>query len=738
MRLIVIVIVVGLFMFPGHAYGLWPDCEVRSGEEGSPAIIINGRPHAPLLFCMNNQFDRDDVLLRQLEMAAEADVSLFVFNVPLHASDDEVAAIVDKFSAVHPDGYFYTRIWLGAPHDWLEEHPDQLIRDANGDTLRMASPFSAAWREMTAKALRDRVAQIANGPHGERFIGVGLSYLQTGEWFYPEAERFWDYSEPATKAFRDWVGGRYWRKKALRDAWGDPSVSPDSVEAPRPDARSSSYWGAFRHLQRDRAARDYAQFLSEAMVDVIAGFAAEVKAETRGRSLVGTFYGYTFELNHNGPMALAHSGHLSFGELLREPDIDIVQAPYSYFQRAPGLPGTFHLPLDSIALHGKLAIIEDDTYTHLATPPEEGIIAPGERDGAKSVDETISLMRRNFGNAFSHRAGLWLFDVLSDGRWEDRTVWQGMGLLRRIAAEGRSFPKFEPEVAVVVSEEAVPYLRDNTRPELLWGLGLWRQEWARLGAPVGYYLLSHLPELPNTVRVLAFPNAYELSRKQRRYVDDFVESGGMVIWCHGADVYGERGPDVARTSDLVGMEIAALFDQGATQLQPSDGSSAINLGEGWNPRFVVQDTPGRILARYGDDQSAAAAMRREGDGWVVYSGVPYLPVGLLRSLCEEAGVHLYSDRPVGVSVLGPYLFVHTAEAGEYRFRWPEFCAKVERMAPGYPATVGLRSSAWEDVIRERTTVIYQCTAGAPSSEDVYITPLSTYTDIYEGERRQGK
>ena len=60
-----------------------PRCDVRTGPEGGPAILINGKPFAPLLFAANNQFDRDDVLLREVRQAAAAGIRLFAFQVYL-------------------------------------------------------------------------------------------------------------------------------------------------------------------------------------------------------------------------------------------------------------------------------------------------------------------------------------------------------------------------------------------------------------------------------------------------------------------------------------------------------------------------------------------------------------------------------------------------------------------------------------------------------------------------------
>ena len=78
------------------------------------------------------------------------------------------------------------------------------------------------------------------------------------------------------------------------------------------------------------------RYQSELTADTIAMFARAAKEATEGRSLVGAFYGYTMELSNNGPRALANSGHLALAKLLECPDLDMIHAPISYFERGIG------------------------------------------------------------------------------------------------------------------------------------------------------------------------------------------------------------------------------------------------------------------------------------------------------------------------------------------------------------------------------------------------------------------
>lgn len=715
-----------LLAWPAYC-GQWPRCAVRSGTQGAPAIVVNGQPFAPLFFCGNNQFGRDDVLLEELRRAAEAKIPFFAFGLPLawHIAEEETASILNTFCAAHPEGYFLLRVWVGPNHAWVNEHPEECITKADGTRLGMPSPSSLLWREAAGKMLADRVRFVIEGPHGGRFLGVIVHYLQTGEWFYPDTNAYMDYSAPNLRAFRQWLKKRYRSKKRLQKAWGSADADFDTAAFPDPEQRDAAAWGVFRDPVRHRPAMDMQRFQSELMAETIAYFARIVKTTTRGRSLAGAFYGYTMELNNNGPRALAHSGHLALGTLLECPHIDLILAPYSYFERQLGQPGHFHLPVDSVALHGKLAIMEEDSFTHLAQPPGETVIAPGWRDRTKSTAETLALWRRNYGNFLTHRCGFWLFDLLSDGRWNFPEVWENSGLLRRIAAELRSEPPFQPEVAFAVSEENVHYLRATTHPQLLHALSWWRSELDRIGAPVGYYLQRDLPKLPDSVKVLILPNAYAVSRQEERAVDALLVRGGAVIWTYAPDIAGPKGIDLARLSRRTGFPVEARFDDAPIRIvSESSGEVCCIDAKPWAPRFIIAEAQAgthEVLARYAPEGGAdkgvgevCAAARPARNGIVVYTAVPRLPVPLLRTICERSGIHLYRDTPGMTGVVGRYLLVHTSAADapvvEQRFHWPIEAREIRRLVPGKrPSPYSRPIAEIRDALPGRITAIYRFT-----------------------------
>ncbi len=690
----------------------WPLCSIRSDEPGGPAIVVNEQVLPPIFFCGNNQFGRDEVLIETLELAAQAGIPFFVFEWRANGTDG--LEVLRRFCEAHPTGYFYLRIWIGPERSWLDAHPEERIVDAGGKRSMFVSPASEAGREHVSELLRGRLRLVLESPYADHFIGAAVQYLHTAEWFYPDLNHFTDYSAPNRRAFQRWLKARYGTDEALQAAWGQPETTLDTASLPLPKMRDAAAWGPFRDPVKQRPAADMTRFQSELVADTIAYYCKVVKEVTRGRSLAGAFYGYTHELNNNGPRALAHSGHLALGRLLDCPDVDIIQAPYSYFERGLGAPGHFHLPVDSLALHGKLAIMEEDSYTHLAAPPGKGMVAPGWRERTKSLAETVALTERNYGNFLTHRAGFWFFDLLSDGRWNDAAFWKSTELAQTLARHVQAQPAFAPEIAFLADELSVDALRDTTGPELTHALSYWRAEMDRLGMPVGYYLQSDLNRLPESVKVIVFANAYRIDDATRPAVARLLARGATVIWTYAAGLVGEKGPDVANVARLTGFPVEARFDDAPIHLRDgADGRVYAISDKPWRVRFTVGDGPQDILARYDTTDEALAVSRVEGHGRVIYTATPRLPLTILRRIASEAGVHRYRQAPGMTAVVGDYLIIHGSAgakpAAKETFTWPEPLSKVTRIRPDQreiPLDADART--WQDVVAPNTTVVYHC------------------------------
>lgn len=697
-----------VFVFFAHAQSM-PTTRVLTGKAGGPGLRVNGEIVSPLFFCANNQFGRDDILLEELKLAANAGIPLFAFNLPLAWDGDaNVEAVLDQFCPAHPTGYFYVRVWFGGSKAWLDAHPSEAMTRPDGTTIPWVSQASEQWREDSSRLLADCLKRIQASPYANRFIGVHVTAQMCGEWFYPEPNDFFDYSQPNAMAFRAWLKKRYINDKGLRRAWGGDSASIGAATIPLPELRDAAVYGPFRDAIKHRTAMDYAQFANELIAENIAHFAHVAKQAMKGRGLVGAFYGYTLEVGGIAPRSLAQSGHLAFAKLLDCQDVDLIHAPYSYLDRELGNPGHMHLPLDSAPLHGKLVVIEEDSRTHTAQRTAEEHLATGNITLSTNVEETLAANRRNIANALTHRAGMWYFDVLADGRWNDKKFWERAALTRRLFAEARTPELFQPHIAFVVDEDSIHAMQATTYPYLMESLSFWRRELDRIGTPVGYYLQSDLPRLPDSIHVMILANAFSITNDERRTIDKFLAKGGTVIWNFAPDIWGDNGADFSRMSAITGLTIEPQETDGPLRIKSAVTEESWELGADWKLRFKVTSTENvHAIATYeGTDAVAVAATPHKG-GISVYTAVPRLPVGILRWVGTNSFVHFYRDTPGMTGVFGPNLVIHTAEARRHTFRLPEKVRSVERIVPHMAIPIAVNANSWLDDLPEKTTAIYR-------------------------------
>ena len=229
------------------------------------------------------------------------------------------------------------------------------------------SPSSALYLEELRPRLTALI-QHCEQRWGEHIVMYFPSAQHSGEWFYP---LFWEgqlagFGPCETKAFRQWLAGKYQTPAALSRAWGRPLGSFEDVPVPTAEQRTHGALGQFYHPATDRYQIDFQEYLNDAMAEAVEQVCAIIKAACGGRKPVLTFYGYLFDLAYS--IGLGHSGHLGLGRLLHSPYIDAFASPISYGDRQPGGSGPFMTAVDSMALHGKLWFNEDDTRTQLSAP----------------------------------------------------------------------------------------------------------------------------------------------------------------------------------------------------------------------------------------------------------------------------------------------------------------------------------------------------------------------------------
>jgi hypothetical protein len=655
--------------------------EVRRMAAG-PTLVVNGNPTAPTMLFVNlgDMGDpRAAVQLDEIRLAARHGVDLVSLTIglpwPRQGQPPDFAAGVDRWMdaalAANPRALLLPRIATTWPPEWwMQEHPDDVMLYDDGKR-QTASVHSRIWRQDAARHLSALVAHLEQ-KYGDHVLGYHPSGQHTGEWFY---DRMWEGQlasfEPAARdAFRLWLRSAYGTDEALRRAWRDAAVTLGTAQVPTATERDAATQGLFRHPNTDRRLIDFLRFQNEEMADAALAMCAAVKAAAP-RKLAVVFYGYHFEVAP-APHGLASSGHVAFDRVLASPAVDVICSPVSYFDRGAGGGGYFMAPVESVALHDKLWLVEDDTRTHLA-PADAGY---GRLADAR---QTAGVLTRNFAHLMTRGMAVWWMDLMGEGWYHDEGIWDLLGRLRQAyAADMATFQPGAPEIAVIVDDRSA--LVGAPSPTVSAPLlHQFRREWYRIGAPVGTYLLDDLVagRVP-AARMYLFTGTFRLDAEQIRAIRRRAcRPGNVVVWMYAAGIVQDDDLGVHHVAEATGMPVT-LASRGSGEIALEGAGVRYDAGHpGLAPALTVSDERAEVLARYVPDGTVAVAASTVDGCTRVCSGVLQLPAELLRQLARQAGAHIYEDQGDVVMAGNGFVAVHASAAGAKTLRMPARCALTE-------------------------------------------------------------
>ena len=378
---------------------------------GSPTLWINGQPDAFILYRDHRPDLHADTVKRFLSHGVQT-VTVSVSPAGRAAKkeavyrvlDTQVAGVLEK----SPDSRLMvivgTAIRNRSEPAWLKAHPDEVAiwpPDMKpGDRPAMASKI---WQEEVAEEIRDLVDHVRHSAYAGKVVGYFFTG-PPGEW-----TDYYDFSKPAQEGFREWLRGRYSDLAALRKAWHNDKVSWDSIALPQWKSLLGGDVGVFFDPQKSRHKIDFWLYHHSVPAVAISRFARAVKEASHGESIVGLFHGYFTDVEWDGDdekpwmAGQFRMRHKALAQIVKDPNVDFILAPYDYQERHAG--GVFDPSLipNTILLHGKMAVVEDDTRTHLTTPHPsyQASEKSGDNFGqTRNVQETISVLKRNFAGVF--------------------------------------------------------------------------------------------------------------------------------------------------------------------------------------------------------------------------------------------------------------------------------------------------------------------------------------------------
>jgi hypothetical protein len=677
-------------------------------HHGTPTLFVDGQPTFASYMWASPPSPDEYPLAPAARVFAKAGIHFYAFDVGTGGTFPEwgphgfdfstLEARFGKVLEADPEARFHLRVYLEmGPHAgwWHERHPDECEVDSQGQ-VNTQSFASAVWREQCQDFLRAYAAHLGRLGLGDRVIAYQTGAGHTGEWckgLTSMRQPCGDYGPAMRRHFRAWLRQRYGQVQSLRQAWGDPAADFDAVEVPSEAAQLNTLHQSFRDPTREQPVIDYYRCLAELCADLIIDFNRTVKEATGGNTMAGAFYGYLLDMAWNagffseGPdseySTLQRSGHLGLARVLRSPYVDFLASPYGYGFRGIGGHGAGMPPSESLRLHGKLYLFEDDTRTHLA-PPDAGF------GRARNLGESSAVLKRNFAEVLTRGQGIWWLGENSHISPVREPAFAP--LLRRFQQLGTFGLKLDrkpaSQIAVLVDDES--FLYESVRNDLdiplifqqrLWGL-------PRLGAPADYYLLQDLLEgrLP-PYKLYLFLNAFHLDATRRRDLALQIRRDGRVAAWIYAPGYLEEGPALEHMEGLTGFRYGkgehawgpvvhiTDFEHPITRGLAQDLSWGTNSRLG--PVFHLEDPEARILGQvvYSQGRCLPGMGVKTFPEWTsVYLAAPNVPAPVLRGLARFAGVHLYSEAGDVLYATRQLLAVHTVAGGERAFSLP---AKAE-------------------------------------------------------------
>jgi hypothetical protein len=706
---------------------------------GSPALFLDGKPVFPAINWVSGPRPDGWDFEEQARRSAETGIHIYAFDVgkgtewigpgPGRGVDFDFSTVEARFGRIikaDPDALFHLRIYLETGHDdwWEKAHPDEceILSDGRRNGMSFASKM---WREEAKGFLRAYITHFRKAGLYDRVIAYQVGAGHTGEWVKGESSMYapcGDFSRPMRLYFQEWLKKRYGNEvAALRAAWHVPSVTFETAAVPKAERQLEARLYTFRDPAAEQDVIDYFRGLADLCAEAVIDLCRTVKEETGGNRLAGAFYGYLLDLAWNGGFfrerpdsdysTYQRSGHLGLRKVLASPHLDFLVSPYSYGFRGLGGDSPSMLPSESVRLHGKLLLIEDDTRTH-ADPadPNYGQV--------KTLAASRTILRRNLAHFLTHAEGawwaLWKVDPVKVPEFaallkEFRDIGERSMALDRSSAS---------EVAVLIDDESFFYetCRYNLDIPLVFQQRLWGLP--RMGTPFDVFLLDDfLAGRLRPYQLYVFLNPLRLDAGRRRALStELRRDGRTALWIY-APGYIKDAPGLENMEELTGIRFGLGEQPWGPFAHITDFDHPITKGLGqdffWGtnaklaPLFYVDDPAARVLGEvvYSQGNCRPGFAVKEFPGWrSVYSAAPNIPANVLRNIARYAGVHIYSDAGDVLYANKSLLGVHALEGGARVFRLPARAKSVDDVFGR--TTIAKGVSEFETVLQPRSTGLY--------------------------------
>ncbi len=595
-------------------------CELKK-ENGMVSICIDGKNYAPVSFKSFRPTKRNisefytagirlfNILSSGIISAIGVPYSLYGESW-IHETEYNFNAVdqqIELFLKNAPEGYFALMLQLDTRPWWLEKYigyPDSFHKLAQME----ADPH---WRE-SAAAYMQAVLSHVEEKYGDRFYGYFLLAGTTTEWFSEDS--FEEPSPFSEAAYKKW----------MNDA---------NAEVPAKERRETAENIVFLDCQKENDLISYRKFENWLRADTILYFAKKAQEILKHQKLLGLYFGYIFELNDS---RLWNTGHLDYERVFLSEDIDMFSSPVSYASRRQDCGSHQMLTSQTLTLHNKLYFIEHDQTTCILPDHIEGryFVHPNK---AKTIQEDINLLRRDFLLAVANGCAMWWFDMLEgwfyhkDFMTEITKMIQISQLLLSLGYRSIS------EIAVIVDPESMYFVNKNSRMNTIL-LGDQREELALLGAGYDIFSSCDVDKIDTTqYKLFIFLDQFKTSLSADEFIATLKKNGKTLLFVYAYNLL-DKNYDTEHMSSSLGFAIEenpCLEDTVCLK----DGNSWTTCAA--KPCFAIEEDI-TVLGYYKNSQKAAFGYKREQNAIIAFSGLGTVSHIALNELLKISGVHQYT------------------------------------------------------------------------------------------------
>lgn len=559
---------------------------------GDPTILVDGKP-VTIMSLTTKKETRDDAAYDKY-LTSLGKSGIKIYYVIAHTDwlrpggdyTDRDGNVVHKPSGFEmfqkevdtllrnvPDAYIFVRLILHPPAAWVENHPDDVVRYSDGNTMPCTLVWgddciedyighyllaSENWRTDASKAIEDFCDKVDASSFADRIIGYFFCAGGSCEWRYLvpvidfQNHRVAGHSPAFKKVYSKYLREKYKTEENLKKAWRMENVSFDDPLIPSFDDRlhvddeerflaesrekrtmiprvyekGGPCVGLFLNTDAYQHVADFYEAWHCCTGDSIIHFGKVVKDRYKERGmLTGAFFSAWGCTNYYDAPTTGGTYRV-----LQSDVIDYLASPPTYANREPGgfAPGrSVH---DSFRLRNKIYISEEDSRTHLCEPSGRYI-----NFKLFSPRDSVVTLKRDFARNICDGTFAWWFDMAGQnckcGWYEDQVFYDLFSAQQKIAKLSCENHRCKSsEIAVIYSTESLCCVARYTNRVML---DYYRSsELYRVGTELDYYLAEDLAneDMPD-YKVYLMNNLFSISDKERQaIINKASKNGAMIIW----------------------------------------------------------------------------------------------------------------------------------------------------------------------------------------------------------------